>query len=129
MKYFVQLFSKFQVENFKLTQKVETALHSKFNHVSGDGTCEDDHHLQLDIVALFVLYLMQMTASGLQIIYNTDEVSFIQNLIYYLERSYRFVRFLIFPTRRNILFYVIKIKVPFMPKKYIYTNQCPSFNL
>nr|CAB3264837.1 phosphorylase b kinase regulatory subunit beta [Phallusia mammillata] len=78
-----------KVENFKLTQKVEAALHSMFDHTSGDAIHEEYHHLQLDVVALFVLYLVQMTSSGLQIVYNTDEVSFIQNLIYYLERSYR----------------------------------------
>jgi len=78
-----------KVEKFKLTQSVDAALHCKFDHISGDPITDDYHHLQLDVVALFVLYLVQMSASGLQIIFNTDEVAFIQNLVYYLERAYR----------------------------------------
>lgn len=31
--------------------------------------------LQIDAVSLFLLYLVEMICSGLQIIYNTDEVS------------------------------------------------------
>uniref|UniRef100_A0A8C0H8A5 Phosphorylase b kinase regulatory subunit n=1 Tax=Chelonoidis abingdonii TaxID=106734 RepID=A0A8C0H8A5_CHEAB len=34
-------------------------------------------------------YLVEMISSGLQIIYNTDEVSFIQNLVFCVERAYR----------------------------------------
>jgi len=30
-----------------------------------------------------------MTTSGLQIIYTKDEVAFVQNLVYYIERAYR----------------------------------------
>jgi len=30
-----------------------------------------------------------MITSGLQIIYTQDEVTFIQNLVYYVERAYR----------------------------------------
>ncbi|CAK8685196.1 unnamed protein product [Clavelina lepadiformis] len=78
-----------KVETFKSTQKMDAALHSKFDTWSGDAISQPYHHLQLDVVALFVLYLVQMTASGLQIVFNTDEVAFVQNLIYYLERSYR----------------------------------------
>ncbi|XP_020296478.1 probable phosphorylase b kinase regulatory subunit beta isoform X3 [Pseudomyrmex gracilis] len=32
---------------------------------------------------------MQMISSGLQIIYTQDEVAFVQNLVYYVERAYR----------------------------------------
>ena len=32
---------------------------------------------------------MQAITSGLQVIYGMDEVSFVQNLIYYVERAYR----------------------------------------
>jgi phosphorylase kinase alpha/beta subunit len=53
--------------------------------------CDDSAwgHLQLDATSLFLLTLAQMTASGLQIIRNFDEVAFIQNLIYYIEIGYR----------------------------------------
>jgi phosphorylase kinase alpha/beta subunit len=33
--------------------------------------------------------IAQMTASGLSIIYTIDEVNFIQNLVFYIERAYR----------------------------------------
>jgi phosphorylase kinase alpha/beta subunit len=46
-------------------------------------------HLQVDATSLFLLMLAQMTASGLHIIYTTDEVNFIQNLVYYIGRAYR----------------------------------------
>ena len=84
-----------QVESFKTNQGVDRALHCKFDHLSGDAGDDSYHHLQLDAVAIFVLYLVQMTASGLQIIFNTDEVAFVQNLVYYLERSYRSVEVII----------------------------------
>ncbi|XP_071814246.1 phosphorylase b kinase regulatory subunit beta-like isoform X2 [Apostichopus japonicus] len=77
------------LEAFKFDQKEEHALHSKYNVMSGDLSPDAHHQLQLDAVAIFVLYLVQMISSGLQIIYNLDEVSFVQNLIYYMERAYR----------------------------------------
>jgi phosphorylase kinase alpha/beta subunit len=46
-------------------------------------------HLQIDAISLFLLILAQMTASGLQIVRNFDEVSFVQNLVYYIETGYR----------------------------------------
>lgn len=77
------------LEAFKFDQKEEHALHSKYNVISGDPIPDSCHQLQLDAVAIFVLFLVQMISSGLQIIYNLDEVSFVQNLIYYMERAYR----------------------------------------
>lgn len=44
---------------------------------------------QIDVVSLYLIYLVQMTTSGLQIIYTKDEVAFVQNLVYYIERAYR----------------------------------------
>ncbi|EMP35923.1 Phosphorylase b kinase regulatory subunit beta, partial [Chelonia mydas] len=44
---------------------------------------------KINAVSLFLLYLVEMISSGLQIIYNTDEVSFIQNLVFCVERAYR----------------------------------------
>jgi hypothetical protein len=32
--------------------------------------------------------MAQMTASGLQIIFSLDEVSFVQNLVFYIESAY-----------------------------------------
>lgn len=40
-------------------------------------------------MSLYLLFLVQMITSGLQIIYTQDEVAFIQNLVYYVERAYR----------------------------------------
>ena len=79
-----------KVETFKKTQKLESALHCKFDYFTGDTVADDEYpHLQLHVIALFLLYIMQMISSGLQIIFNTDEVAFCQNLVYYLERAYR----------------------------------------
>ena len=41
------------------------------------------------MVSLYLLFLVQSITSGLQVIYSMDEVSFVQNLIYYVERAYR----------------------------------------
>lgn len=49
----------------------------------------DYPHLQIDVVSLYLLFLAQMINSGLQIIYCMDEVTFVQNLVYYVERAYR----------------------------------------
>ena len=49
--------------------------------------------LQIDGTSLFLLTLAQMTASGVQVIYTMDEVDFIQNLVYYVERAYRTLDF------------------------------------
>ena len=45
--------------------------------------------LQIDVVSLYLIFLVQMISSGLQIIYTQDEVAFVQNLVYYVERAYR----------------------------------------
>jgi phosphorylase kinase alpha/beta subunit len=46
-------------------------------------------HLQIDATSIFLLFLAQMITSGLHIIYTTDEVNFIQTLVFYIERGYR----------------------------------------
>ncbi|XP_067903776.1 phosphorylase b kinase regulatory subunit alpha, skeletal muscle isoform isoform X3 [Heterodontus francisci] len=80
-----------KVEKFKHTQSTNDALHAKYNN----GTCatvvEDDQwgHLQIDATSLFLLFLAQMTASGLHIIFTLDEVNFIQNLVFYIEVAYK----------------------------------------
>lgn len=78
-----------KVEKFKSTQTRENAIHCMYHFWTGDMIDGAYPHLQQEAVALFLLYLVQMTSSGLQIIFNTDEVAFVQNLVYYLERSYR----------------------------------------
>ncbi|KAJ7985910.1 hypothetical protein DPEC_G00345370 [Dallia pectoralis] len=80
-----------KVEQFKQDPSPSKCLHSVFNIDTGDEILpyNDYQHLQIDAVSLFLLYLVEMICSGLQIIYNTDEVSFIQNLVFCVERAYR----------------------------------------
>lgn len=80
-----------KVELFKQRQCAEHALHCKFHLTTGEEIYSDDkyNHLQIDVVSLYIIFLVQMITSGLQIIYTQDEVAFIQNLVYYVERAYR----------------------------------------
>ncbi|XP_058979879.1 probable phosphorylase b kinase regulatory subunit beta isoform X3 [Musca domestica] len=80
-----------RVELFKQRQSNQHALHSKFHLHTGEIIYSDDlyNHLQIDVVSLYLIFLVQMITSGLQIIYTQDEVAFIQNLVYYVERAYR----------------------------------------
>jgi phosphorylase kinase alpha/beta subunit len=80
-----------KVEQFKQTQSPLDALHAKYSTHTGDVVVGDDEwgHLQLDATSLFILILAQMTASGLPAIYTLDEVNFVQNLVYYIGRTYR----------------------------------------
>ena len=82
-----------KVELFKNSQSIENALHAKYNTATGATVVGDNEwgHLQIDATSIFLLSVAQMTASGLQIIYTMDEVHFIQNLVFYIERGYRFV--------------------------------------
>ncbi|MEG4345141.1 glycoside hydrolase family 15 protein [Microcoleus sp. A003_D6] len=80
-----------KVEDFKNTQSPLDALHAKYNTQTGSIVVGDDKwgHLQLDATSIFLLILAQMTASGLHIIFTIDEVNFVQNLVYYIGRTYR----------------------------------------
>nr|XP_014349482.1 PREDICTED: phosphorylase b kinase regulatory subunit beta [Latimeria chalumnae] len=80
-----------KVEQFKKDPSPSKCLHSVFDLYTGEEVLSYDTygHLQIDAVSLFLLYLVEMISSGLQIIYNTDEVSFIQNLVFCVERAYR----------------------------------------
>ncbi|GFQ89681.1 probable phosphorylase b kinase regulatory subunit alpha [Trichonephila clavata] len=81
---------KEKLESFKETQNKMDALHAKYSSQTG-ATVETDSgwgHLQMDATSLYLLTLAQMTASGLQIIFNLDEVAFIQNLVFYIESAY-----------------------------------------
>ncbi|OAF68238.1 Phosphorylase kinase subunit beta [Intoshia linei] len=80
-----------KVENFTKSHSNIDALHAKysstdFKTVVGDN---DWGHLQFDAISLYILTLSQMIESNLNVIYDTDEVSFIQNLIFYIECCYR----------------------------------------
>ncbi|TPX45369.1 hypothetical protein SeMB42_g04038 [Synchytrium endobioticum] len=88
---FAMMRQSHKVEKFKNTQLPSDALHAKYNTSTGETVVGDADwgHLQIDATSLFLLYLAQMTASGLQIVYTMDEVHFIQNLVFYLERAYR----------------------------------------
>ncbi|KAJ3135016.1 hypothetical protein HK100_003153 [Physocladia obscura] len=80
-----------KVELFKNSQSVLDSLHAKFNTATGDTVVGDKDwgHLQLDATSIFVLQLAQMTAAGTLVIFTMDEVNFIQNLVFYIERAYR----------------------------------------
>ncbi|MBO3458870.1 glycoside hydrolase family 15 protein [Aetokthonos hydrillicola Thurmond2011] len=88
---FAMMRQAYKVERFKHTQCPLDALHAKYNTATGDIVVGDDEwgHLQLDATSIFLLMLAQMTASGLHIVYTPDEVSFVQNLVYYIGRAYR----------------------------------------
>ncbi len=79
-----------KVEAFKHSQNPLDALHAKYDTKTGSEVVGDDAwgHLQIDATSLYLLMLAQMTASGLRIIFNQDEVDFVQNLVYYLGRAY-----------------------------------------
>lgn len=76
-----------KVESFKRTQTLENSLHAKYNTATGDTVVGDWEwgHLQLDATSIFLLALAQMTTSGLKIVFTTDEVDFVQNLVFYIE--------------------------------------------
>ncbi|XP_036296549.1 phosphorylase b kinase regulatory subunit beta isoform X2 [Pipistrellus kuhlii] len=80
-----------KVQQFKQDPRPATCLHSVFDVRTGDEVLSygEYGHLQINAVSLYLLYLVEMISSGLQIIYNTDEVSFIQNLVFCVERVYR----------------------------------------
>ncbi|XP_062137949.1 probable phosphorylase b kinase regulatory subunit alpha isoform X1 [Drosophila sulfurigaster albostrigata] len=81
---------KDKVEKFKMTQSPYDSLHAKYSSKNGLPVVADNEwgHLQIDAVSLYLLILAQMTASGLQIVFSLDEVSFIQNLVFYIESAY-----------------------------------------
>ncbi|XP_039600948.1 phosphorylase b kinase regulatory subunit alpha, liver isoform-like isoform X3 [Polypterus senegalus] len=80
-----------KVEKFKHTQSTKDCLHAKYSTSTCSTVVGDDQwgHLQVDATSLYLLFLAQMTASGLRIISNLDEVDFIQNLIFYIEAAYK----------------------------------------
>lgn len=61
----------YRVELFKQRQSNQHALHSKFHLHTGEEIFSDDlyNHLQIDVVSIYLIFLVQMITSGLQIIY------------------------------------------------------------
>lgn len=79
-----------KLERFKIDPFPKNALHSKFNIITGEEIEDLTYgHLQINCVSLFLITLAQMTTSSLQVIYSVDEVNFVQNLVFYIERAYR----------------------------------------
>lgn len=80
-----------KVEAFKKSRHPLDSLHAKYDTATGDNVVGDDEwgHLQIDATSLFLLTLTQMISSGLDLIGSNEEVCFIQNLVYYIERAYR----------------------------------------
>ena len=80
-----------KVELFKNSQNPAHSIHAKFNATTGMAVVGDHEwgHLQLDATSIYLFYLAQMTTAGLHIIYTIEEVHFVQNLVYYIERAYR----------------------------------------
>lgn len=60
-----------RIELFKKNQCNAHALHVKFNLTTGDEIYADEkyYHLQIDAVSIYLIFLVQMISSGLQIIY------------------------------------------------------------
>ncbi|KAG0410769.1 hypothetical protein HPB47_012118 [Ixodes persulcatus] len=79
-----------KLERFKETLSTHDCLHAKYSSLTGEPCVGDADwgHLQLDATSLYLLVLAQMTASGLQVVFNLDEVAFVQNLVFYIEAAY-----------------------------------------
>lgn len=80
-----------KVEAFKKSRSPADSLHAKYDTATGDCVVADNEwgHLQIDATSVFLLTLTQMIGSGLDLIWTNEEVCFIQNLVYYIERAYR----------------------------------------
>uniref|UniRef100_A0A674GV76 Phosphorylase b kinase regulatory subunit n=1 Tax=Taeniopygia guttata TaxID=59729 RepID=A0A674GV76_TAEGU len=76
---------------FEICDSTKDCLHAKYNSATCATVVGDDQwgHLQVDATSLYLLFLAQMTASGLRIIFTLDEVTFIQNLVFYIEAAYK----------------------------------------
>lgn len=60
-----------RIELFKKNQCNTHALHVKFHLTTGNTVYNDNeyNHLQIDVISSYLLFLVQMITSGLQIIY------------------------------------------------------------
>uniref|UniRef100_A0AAR2J4W8 Phosphorylase b kinase regulatory subunit n=1 Tax=Pygocentrus nattereri TaxID=42514 RepID=A0AAR2J4W8_PYGNA len=84
-----------KVERFKYSKSTMDCLHAKYNTCTCATVVGDTEwgHLQMDATSLFLLFLAQMTASGLHIVYTQDEVDVVQNLMFYIESAYKVADF------------------------------------
>jgi len=80
-----------KLEQWKVKNCPNLALYTVVGLHTGEEVLDykQYNHLQLDVVCLYLLYLVQMITSGLEIVYSMEEVAFVQNLVYYIERAYR----------------------------------------
>uniref|UniRef100_A0A8C1FJI8 Phosphorylase b kinase regulatory subunit n=1 Tax=Cyprinus carpio carpio TaxID=630221 RepID=A0A8C1FJI8_CYPCA len=80
-----------KVEKFKYSKSTLDSLHAKYNTKTCATVVGDSEwgHLQLDATSVYLLFLAQMTASGLHIVYTQDEVDVVQNLLFYIESAYK----------------------------------------
>ncbi|CAF1066408.1 unnamed protein product [Rotaria sp. Silwood1] len=80
-----------KVEIFKSEQSPHDALHSKFNVFDGSEVegADEVGQLQICAISIYLLTLVQMITSNLEIIFSMDEVDFVQQLIFSIERAYR----------------------------------------
>ncbi|MCV2402542.1 glycoside hydrolase family 15 protein [Marinomonas sp. C2222] len=80
-----------KVETFKHTLDPKDALHAKYDTKTGLEAVADDAwgHLQIDATSFYLLMMAQMTKSGSKLVFSRDEFNFVQNLIYYISRTYR----------------------------------------
>lgn len=88
---FAMMRQSHKVEAFKHSLNPKDALHAKYDTKTGLEAVADDAwgHLQIDATSFYLLMLAQMTKAGSKLIFTHDEVNFIQNLIYYISRTYR----------------------------------------
>ncbi|KAF7706342.1 phosphorylase b kinase regulatory subunit alpha, skeletal muscle isoform isoform X1 [Silurus meridionalis] len=84
-----------KVEKFKYSKSTMDCVHAKYNTHTCATVVGDTEwgHLQMDATSLYMLFLAQMTASGLHIVYTQDEVDVIQNLMFYIEAAYKVADF------------------------------------
>ena len=61
-----------KLEKFKHTQSPKDCLHAKYSSKTGKVVVGDTQwgHLQLDATSLYLLFLAQMTASGMMVSYS-----------------------------------------------------------
>ncbi|CAJ0584948.1 unnamed protein product, partial [Mesorhabditis spiculigera] len=81
------------LNKFKSNNSPEHALHSRVDLQTGMTLATPNEksygHLQMDLVALWLLAVVQMIVGGEKVIYTHHEVQFVQNLVFYIERTYR----------------------------------------
>ncbi len=80
-----------EVEGYQYLLSPPDALRARYKsrQSAAPNTHEAWKHLQIDAIALFLLFLAQMTAAGLRIVLTLDEVDLIQNLVHCLGNSCR----------------------------------------